>query len=490
MATKHPVSSFSTIEKKLIRSVDQTIRNHSMIQSGDTVLAGVSGGPDSVALIHILHSLAPKYTLRLAIAHLNHGLRPSEADRDQAFVVSLAKNLEIPLYAETQDVQRYRKKHHLSIEEAARRLRYRFYHHTAEQQRCDKIALGHHVDDNAEQVLMAMLRGSGPLGLAGMPAVRPDRIIRPLINLRRIDILDYLAARGLDYVVDSSNRDLRFLRNKIRTRLIPELQDKYNPKCVESLNRLATILSAEEEWLENHVQKFFTDALVFEQPGRLGLSRTGLTSKPTAVQRRLIRKAVLQVKGNLRRIAFNHIEAVLKLVRQGTPAGAVDLPDGICVWRDGDRLLISESQHRRSRPHSGRLASEVPDYLYELPGPGVISIKEAGLQIQFSEMPIKQIADWRQTDPQIAFFDRDKLSFPLVTRNFRPGGRFSPLGVSGHQKLKKFFIDHKISRTERIKCPIVLSRNKIIWVAGYRLDNAVKIDTHTRYVLKAELLLA
>ncbi len=337
---------------------------------------------------------------------------------------------------------------------------------------------------------MAMLRGSGPLGLAGMPAVRRDRIIRPLINLRRIDILDYLDARGLEYVVDSSNRDLRFLRNKIRTRLIPKLQDEYNPKCVESLNRLAAILSAEEEWLENHVQKILADALVFEQAGRLGLSRTLLNSKPTAVQRRLIRKAVLQVKGNLRRIAFNHIEAVLKLAQQGPPAGAVDLPDGICVWRDGDRLLISESQHRRSRPHSGRLASEVPDYLYELPGPGVISIKEASLQIQFSEMPIKQIADWRQIDPQIAFFDRDKLSFPLVIRNFRPGDRFSPLGVSGRQKLKKFFIDHKISRTERIKCPIVLSRNKIIWVAGYRLDNAVKIDTHTRYVLKAELLLA
>jgi tRNA(Ile)-lysidine synthase len=490
MSTQNPVTSNSAIEKKILRIVDQTLRAHSMIQNGDSVLMGVSGGPDSVALFHILRALGPRYGLRLAIAHLNHCLRANESDRDQAFVTALAKQFDVPIYVEKQDVHRFQKNHHLSVEEAGRQVRYRFYHRTAARYQYDKIALGHHADDNAELVLMSMLRGSGPLGLAGMPAVRPDNILRPLINLRRSAILEYLATCNLDYVMDSSNRDLRFLRNQIRNRLIPELQAEYNPKCVDSLNRLAAILSAEEEWLEDTIQPIFNKALVFEKPDRLGLGLAPLKQLPIAAQRRLIRKALFKVKGNLRRIAFSHIEAILGLIQQGPLDGMLDLPDGMCVWRDRGMLLISKAQPKSPGPADQRSTSAGPDYIYQLPMAGEILIKEAGLQIRFSDVSIKDISDWRQPDQQVAFLDRDKLSFPLVIRNFRPGDRFSPLGICGHQKLKKFFIDHKISRSERMKCPIVLSRDKIIWVAGHRLDNAVKIDSQTRRVLKAELLLA
>jgi tRNA(Ile)-lysidine synthase len=490
MSKKTSVSSNSDVQKRILRVVDHTLHTHSMIQIGDAVLVGVSGGPDSVALVHILRALAPKYGLKLAIAHLNHGLRQNASDSDQAFVTALAEKFQMPLYAEKQDVRHYKKSRHLSVEEAARQVRYRFYHRSASEFGYDKIALGHHADDNAEQVLMAMLRGSGPLGLAGIPPVRADHIIRPLINLRRSELLDYLASQNLDYVEDSSNRDLRLLRNKIRSRLIPELQAEYNPKCVDSLNRMATILLAEEKWIDDHILQIFKDAVVRDDPHRLGLRLDRLKQEPIAAQRRLIRKAFLHVKGNLRRITFTHIEAVLKLVQQGTAGNMLNLPDHICVGRDQGCLLISNAQHKPPRTGGRHLPPAVPEYSYQLPRVGEILIQEAGMQISFNEIPIKHVSDWQQTKRQMAYMDRDKLSFPLVIRNFRPGDRFSPLGIRGSQKVKKYFIDHKISRTERMKCPIVLSRNKIIWVAGHRLDNAVKIDSQTRRVLKAELLLA
>ena len=195
-----------------------------MVQNGDAVLVAVSGGADSVALVYILLELAPQYSFRMAIAHLNHCLREKESDRDEAFVASLAKKLELPFYIGREDVLRYQKRHRLSLEDAARQVRYRFYDSIAAKYGYGKIALGHHADDNAELVLMNLLRGSGPLGLSGIPPVRDNRIVRPLINLRRSEIMDYAAVKKLDYVTDSSNWNLKFHRNKIRARLIPQLK--------------------------------------------------------------------------------------------------------------------------------------------------------------------------------------------------------------------------------------------------------------------------
>ena len=478
------------IEKKILRTVEQTVDTYRMVRAGDTVLVAVSGGPDSVALVHILLTLAPKFSFQVAMAHLNHCLRKNESARDEAFVVSLAERLKLPAHVDKQDVRRYQKRHNLSLEEAARQVRYRFYGDIAARFGYDKIALGHHSDDNAELVLMYLLRGSGPLGLSGIPPMRDNTIIRPLINLKRLDIMNYISAKELEYVVDSSNRDSQFLRNKIRNRLIPEIKDEYNPKLIDSLNRLASVLGAEEEWIERLIQPIYKKTVVFEKQNRLGLEVDELNKEPIAVQRRLIRKAILQVKGNLRRVAFTHVEAAVRLARNGPPSGMLDLPDQIRICRDQDVLLISKELQKQIHPVAGPLSSKGLRYAYELPKPGEIVIKEADLKIRFSEISVAHEYDWRHSGHRVALFDMDKVRFPLAIRNFCPGDRFSPLGMRGTQKLKKFFIDHKVSRTERTKCPIVLSQNKIIWVVGHRLDNSVKIEPQTRRVLKAELSLA
>lgn len=480
------------IEKKILRTVEHAIGIRRMVQAGDTLLAAVSGGPDSVALVHILLALAPKFSFQVAIAHLNHCLRDDESERDEAFVVSLAEQLELPVHVERQAVRRYQKSRRLSMEEAARQVRYRFYHAIAAKYGYEKIALGHHSDDNAELILMYLLRGSGPLGLSGIAPVRDDKIIRPLIDIKRTEIMDYIAVKGLDYVEDSSNTDSQYLRNRIRNRLIPELKAEYNPNLSGSLNRLASIIDAEERWIESLIQPIFEKVIAFEEQGRVGFDISALNKQTIAVRRRLIRKAVLKVKGNLQRMAFAHVEAAVKLAQEGSESGLLDLPDRMRIFRQNDVLIIVREAQNLRHLANGPLLSSTPDYEYRLAKPGQISIKEAALKICFSEILPEHSSDRPPSGhgAGVAYFDMDKIHFPLVIRNFRPGDRFSPLGVTGRQKLKKFFIDHKVSRTERTKCPILLSRNKIIWVVGHRLDNAVKIGSQTRSILKAELSLA
>jgi tRNA(Ile)-lysidine synthase len=437
-------------------------------------------------------ALAPKFSFQIAIAHLNHCLRRRESARDEAFVVSLAEQLNLRVHIERQDVRRYQKIHRLSTEEAARRVRYRFYDTVASKFGYEKIALGHHSDDNAELILMYLLRGSGPLGLSGIPPLRDAKIIRPLIDIKRSEIMDYIALRNLDCVLDSSNRDSQYLRNRVRNRLIPELKAEYNPKLIDSLNRLASILDAEEKWIESLIQPIFEKVIVSEKQGRIGFDIEQLNQQNIAVRRRLIRMAILKVKGNLRRMAFVHVEAAVNLAQKAAVSGALDLADRIRISRQNDVLIISKEaqnlRHLAGAPH----LSSTPDYAYRLSKAGEILVKEAALKIRFSEIPPERIPDWRLSGQgtRTAYFDLDEIRFPLVIRNFRPGDRFSPLGMNGRQKLNKFFIDHKVSRAERQKCPILLSRNEIIWVVGHRLDNAVKIGPQTRRILKAEVSLA
>ena len=238
-----------------------------MLQPGDRVLVGVSGGADSVALLHILYRLSVSRDLDIGVAHLNHALRGKAADRDAAFVQTLARQLDLPCFSARQDVGLQRQKQGGSLEEAGRRARYRFYAQTAKTQGFTKIALGHHADDNAELVLMNMLRGTGPEGIAGIPPAREPGIIRPLIHARRREIMAYIKDNDLAYVVDASNQDPRFFRNRVRNELIPALSEAYNPRLTEALVRTASISRTEEEWLEQLTRPMLEAAILATRNG-------------------------------------------------------------------------------------------------------------------------------------------------------------------------------------------------------------------------------
>jgi tRNA(Ile)-lysidine synthase len=478
------------IEKKILSTVRETVAACRMFSVGDSVLVAVSGGPDSVTLAHVLLSLAEEYSLRLGIAHLNHSLRKEAADRDADFVADFAGRLNLTCFIEKKDVGAFQRISRLSPEEAARKVRYDFYDRIAARHGFNKIALGHHGNDNAELVLMNLLRGSGPLGLSGISPVRAGKIVRPLIHLKRAEIIAYTIEKKLPYVIDASNADLAFRRNRIRHQLIPALENNYNPRIIDTLDRLAAILRDEEQWIEDSLRPAFNRCVAVQGPATVILDLAGFRKLAGAARRRILRKAIFTVKKNLRRISLLHVDAVLDLIENGPVNGRLNLPERIRVQRDGASLSIariSRDQFTRVDEAAGTPAEA---YQYTINGPGLISIKEAEASIKLSEIGGGDLPDFKKAGRHLAFFDLDRLQFPLLVRSIRPGDRFSPLGVNGTQTVKKYFNDHKIPVGQRRPCPLLLSGSKIIWLVGHRIDNSVKVGARTRRILKAELLLA
>lgn len=481
--------------KTFFRSVEQTVGTCDMFRPGDAVLVGVSGGPDSVALLHVLRHLAERFNLHLGMAHLNHCLRPKDAGRDEAFVSALAHELSLPCHIERCNVNEYRHHHKLSLEEAGREVRYAFLERIAKCHRYSKIALGHHADDNAELILMCLLRGSGPLGLSGMRPVRAGRIVRPLLRVTRSDILRFLAFKKATYVCDDSNNDPCFTRNRIRSHLIPEIRKHYNPGIVDALNRLGMISEAEEAWIAQIISPVF-DSMVRFNGDQLLVSVEPLKAHHLAVQRRLLRRAVETLKGDLRRISLAHIDAVIDELNKGKSGNWLTLPDGIRICftsrqlrmmktAKGQRAVGSNLKPEAAGPFEYRVKREKIDST-----PFDCDIFEIGMTLRFFQSGPVSMAAVREAGHECAFFDMKKLQFPLTLRNFRPGDRFVPLGMKGHQKVKDFFINRKVPQGHRIRCPLLLSGDRIIWVAGHQIDDAVKVESLTRDVLNVELLTA
>jgi len=478
------------LSNKLFQTVEKTITTYEMLKPKHSVVIGVSGGPDSVALLHILLALAPRLSLRLGVAHLNHCLRRTDSDNDAQFVETLARKFNLPCYIQKKNVRNYQIKNRLSLEEAARSVRYTFLNTVAQSKGYNKIAIGHHSDDNAELVLMNLFRGSGTLGLSGIPPVRGDKIIRPLIQVSRSELIEFLIQNNLKYVSDASNEDTRYLRNKVRHNLIPMLKTAYNPKISETLNRLSSIIKSEEEWLEDVVNPFFEKAVLHVQEDHIALSIHMVNRYHVALQRRIIRMAIEKIKGNLRRIRFVNIDSVIGLLGNSQAYGNIDLPDGIRIQKNRDNLNIFRENNALCDLKLKSESSDTSTFEYKIESPDSVFIKEIRAHIKFTEMSIENVPDYRYTGQYTNLFDKDILNFPMVLRNFRPGDAFKPLGAGGTQKLKKYFIDKKVPRNERIKCPLLLSGGKIIWVVGHRIDESVKVRPSTRNVLKVELLLA
>jgi tRNA(Ile)-lysidine synthase len=333
---------------RFCRTVRETIQEQAMLAHGQRVLVGVSGGPDSVALLLVLLRLRSGMDIFLKIVHFNHRLRGAESDQDEAFVHELAARLGLDCHSGGADTKDYAKHKRLSMEEAARDLRYSFFKSIKEMYGCDRIALGHTMDDNAELVLMNLLRGSGPKGLSGIPPVRDGWIVRPLIQVDRKEILAYLDAEKQSYRIDASNMDPSYLRNRVRHDLMPGLQKTYNPNITQTLNRVSQIIRDEDLWMDNEALKAFTQAKIHQSKDEIGLSLDFLSMLAPALVRRVIRKAIETVKGNLRRITLLHIDAAVGLAFSTGPGVYLDLPDRIRVVRRVDRICFKkESQPLR-----------------------------------------------------------------------------------------------------------------------------------------------
>lgn len=329
-----------------IRTFCETLAAHRMLQPEESVLLGVSGGPDSVALALAFLAIQNQYRLNLGIAHINHQLRGEESMRDETFVRKLAETHKIPFHLERVDVAALARKNRRSVEEAARDVRYDYFKRTCRENAYTKTALGHNLNDNAELILMNLLRGSGPRGLSGIPHTRDNWIIRPLMELSREEILDFLKAENQDHVTDSTNLETVYLRNRVRHLLLPLLEKEYNPGMTLNLNRLGRILRDEETWMESETTAVFDRSVIKSSDDELHLCLKSFNTLATALKRRVARKALEQVKSDLRRITLAHIDAITQLAGATTPGASLDLPDQIRIIKQNNTLCFK----KESRP--------------------------------------------------------------------------------------------------------------------------------------------
>ncbi|NLV23800.1 MAG: tRNA lysidine(34) synthetase TilS [Deltaproteobacteria bacterium] len=445
------------MERRFLHSVKQ----QRLFLGGETVLTALSGGPDSVALLGLLRAVAGAFGLRLRAAHLDHGIR-SEAAKDREFVEELCGLWGVPLDVERIDVPRMARQRRQGIEEAARDLRRSYLLRVADEKGCDLIALGHHLDDQAETVLHRLLRGSGPTGLAAMRP-RSGRFIRPLLPFSRWQILDYLQKKSIVFVEDVSNRDCRYTRNRIRHQLLPLLRE-FNPVIEEQLGRLAEFFAADEDYWGGEIDRL-SPQVGASVAGGWSIHLPRLRELPVAVQRRLLRGFLERLRGTRPGLSWRQFQALEKILDSSTPHAEVALP-GCWGGRDYDRLWLFEKRPDFPEPFS-----------LPLHGPGELLLPGAG------RLAASLTEDCRGEDRWSVEFDADLLPFPLTVRSYRDGDRFQPEGGKGRKKIKELFIDLKIPFHQRRRVPLVAT-GEILWVAGLRRSALYPVGPKTSRVLR------
>ncbi|WP_347489706.1 tRNA lysidine(34) synthetase TilS [Desulfoscipio sp. XC116] len=453
----------------LIQLVTEYIRRYNMVATGETVVVGVSGGPDSMALLHILYRLRETLGINLVVAHLNHRFRGAEADADAQFVLDAARRLQLTAFVEARDVPAYSRGRGISPQVAAREVRYSFLGEVAVKTGASRVALGHHADDQAETILLHILRGTGAGGLKGMLPVRDDFYIRPLLAVRRREIEHYCRRHDLAARLDSSNVKPKYMRNRVRLELLPTLEKKYNPNLVESLNRLSEICRDEDDYLEHQAEQVFLDARLASPGNAVCLDAGRLSVVPRALLRRVMRRAWTEVCGDQADLNYRHIEQVIAIINGGGGYRQITLPRGITFKKYYEVLEFTLDREFK----------EIPFYQYFLKVPGITFVPEVGLSIGAEVLPVGRAMQPSGLDSWQVILDYDRLATPLIVRRRLSGDRFSPLGLDGTVKLKKFFIDRKIPRHSRDCIPLVLSGDDIVWVAGMRPGEKWKVTENT-----------
>jgi tRNA(Ile)-lysidine synthase len=454
----------------LTDTVLATIERRGLISPGERVAVGVSGGPDSVALLHILHELSAELRIELHVAHLNHGLRGAEADEDSQYVLELADSLRLSATVEKRDVAAMARDGGMSLEHAARVARYEFLEKAADACGASKIAVGHTSDDQVETVLLHLLRGAGPEGLAGMPPAR-GRIIRPLFDAARQDVEDYCASKGLAPRLDSSNLSRDFARNRIRLDLMP-LLERDHPALRRHLFRVAEIVREENSFLRDIAVRELERMSLKCEDGEIVISARRLSRRPVALQRRIVREALRLLLEDLRHIEHGHVEA-LRTLAVGKGGREVHLPRGLRARLQGGRLFISARPKPVEEPIQVEWARpELREWVLSIPG--VTPLPELGLEIEAALVPASD-ARIPEPDPHVAWLDYSRISEPLTARTWRRGDRFHPLGAAGSTKLQDFFVNAKVPREQRGRIPIVVCGQTIAWIVGYRLAEDFKL---------------
>jgi len=467
----------------LLSRVRQFVRQHDLIAPGTRVVAAVSGGSDSVALVHILHALAAAGELRLAgVAHFNHQLRPSAVD-DERFAAGVAASLGLPFTRDGEDVAARASRERRSIEDAGRTARHAFFERARATLDADVVALGHTRDDQAETVLLRLTRGAGPRGLAGMHP-RNGRVIRPLLGCRRQDLRAWLDERTLPFVEDETNQDVNIPRNRVRAELMPLLAMRFNPGIVDVLADQADLARDASAWMETMAAELESRVVRRSTTARgeplREIDVAGLRAAPLALQRATLWRVMSDVAGR-RPVAFGHVDAALRLTEEHGET-RIDLP-GQRLERIGPSVVLTG----RVAGAEGRRAADEPSNLFRFPLsiPGEVALPDAGWIVSAHAA---RATVGKPAGSDEALIRLDVCRGSLAVRNRRPGDRFRPVGLDGQKKLQDYFVDRKVARAQRDTVPLVVDEtDRIVWVAGFGIDEAFRVTDPAQAVIILKL---
>lgn len=447
-----------------------------MLKKHDKILVCVSGGPDSVALLYLLNSLKKEFNLKLHIAHLNHMMRKQDAEKDALFVKKIAKRLKIPITIDKKDVPAFIRQTKASPEEAARIIRYNFFAEVAKKVKANKIATGHTLDDQAETVLMRLIKGAGTEGLRGIPPKRRLNnltIIRPLIETQRTEILKFLKTKRIKPRLDTSNLKTFYFRNKIRKELIP-LLERYNPNIKQTLSRMAQVLDDDYGYLEKLKEDAFKKSCQVKDTD-IQINTNRFTKLPVSLQKGVLRKAIKLIKGDLQKITYQHCDELYRLINERKTGSVVDLPQKIKAVKKQHKIIFTLN------PKPKTLHLTPISKVLNMPGVTKIPALKKSIEAKILKGPIK-IKKVRSKNTE--YVDFDKIDLPIIVRTKRPGDRIRPLGMRGYKKLQDIFVDEKIPPYKRNRILILETGGRIIWVLGVRISDDVKLTKNTKHIVK------
>ncbi len=431
-----------------------------------------------MALLYIMAALAPRLGITLTAAYVNHGLRPAETPAEERLTREHAAKLAVNYRTARLPVRERAAEQKKSIEHAARDLRYAFFKEIMTEIKAVRLAVAHQADDQAEEVIIRLLRGSGRQGLAGM-RMRRDEIIRPLLTVARQEILTYLRDRHIESLTDSSNSSRQYLRNRVRLDLMPRLIREFNPALKEVLCRTAAILQAEDELLAELTDKAWQQTIQVEGR-RLLISLEAFAGQPLAIKRRLLEKAFWYLK---RRPGQRQIESIIHLT--AAHPHIIHLGRGLRAWRENGRLIMACPQGE-TNSRQDLVDLDGPGFEYTIPGPGIYQLPALNRQLVVEITAPPGPAVLRRKG--ISFLDYALINFPLIIRNYRPGDRFSPVNGPGSKKVGDFMTDHKIPRSRRRQIPLLINNGKVAALLDMAIDNEHRITPDTSRSLKLSLV--
>ncbi|PAB57624.1 tRNA lysidine(34) synthetase TilS [Anaeromicrobium sediminis] len=451
----------------------QTIEEYNLIEVNEKIVVGVSGGPDSISLLHLLFTIKEKYNIQIYGVHLNHKYRGKEADEDAQYVHEFCTKLKIPCYVYSENVEEYSKKKGRSFEEGGRELRYKYFYEVLRKVGAKKIAVAQNLDDQAETMLMRFMRGSGIEGLCAMDYKR-DEIIRPILNIRRKEIEKYCERHGLNPRIDKTNLESIYTRNRIRLELIPYISEHFNRNIKETLFRTSELIREDKKFLDECVKESY-NRVIKEEVGKVIIDRLEFNKCHKAIQRRIIRECILYICSDLKNIEKKHVEELIKFIGMARSGSTIDLPKNLISLVKYEKVVIKKRENSKNK-----------DFLYPVEIGKKIYIEELNGYI-YGEIVSMDEYNSSNNGKYNMYFDFNETK-ELFIRNRRNGDKFKPLGLNGTKKLKDYFIDEKIPKDERSEIPILVSDDEILWVVGYRRSSLGKVKKNSERILRVSYI--